>query len=236
LLKYQFTIKRPFYFTPWFIFTVLVVLTLSIYWYIRAREQRLKAIERLEKEKVDFQFQTLRSQVNPHFLFNSFNTLLNIIDVDQQSASEYVQRLSDFFRNLLTYREHEVILLSEELAMLEDYYYLQQRRYGENFMLEVNIEHPERYYIPPMTLQLLVENALKHNVVSRQKPLKVAVVKEDDVIEVRNNLQRKREAERSTRVGLSNVIKRYKILFDKEVKVMEYEEHFIVKLPIIKSH
>ncbi len=231
---YSFRIAPPFWQTPWFIIGLLLFIIGSIYSYVRFREQRLKAIEHLEKEKIDFQLQTLRSQVNPHFLFNSFNTLLNMIDVDQKGASDYVQRLSDFFRNILTYKEKELILLSEELKILDDYYYLQEKRFGSNFHIELKIENPDQYCIPPMTLQLLVENALKHNIISASKPLRVEIYIEGERLIVRNNLQLKRKVEQSTRIGLSNIVNRYRMLFDMEVEVYSGKDYFTVKLPLIK--
>ncbi len=231
---FSFRIEPPFWQTPWFIIGLLLFIIGSIYSYVRFREQRLKAIEHLEKEKIDFQLQTLRSQVNPHFLFNSFNTLLNMIDVDQKAASDYVQRLSDFFRTILTYKEKELISLSEELKILDDYYYLQEKRFGSNFHINLKIENPDQYCIPPMTLQLLVENALKHNIISASKPLRVEIYIEDDRLIVRNNLQLKRKVEQSTRIGLRNIVKRYRMLYDMEVEVYSGAEYFTVKLPLIK--
>jgi len=232
--SFSFRINPPFWQTPWFIIGILLFIIGSIYSYVRFREQRLKALEHLEKEKIEFQLQTLRSQVNPHFLFNSFNTLLNMIDIDQKAASDYVQRLSDFFRNILTYKEKELITLPEELNILEDYYYLQKKRFGKNFNINVKIENPDQYCIPPMTLQLLVENALKHNIVSASKPLKVEIYIEDGRLIVRNNLQLKRKVEQSTRMGLSNIVNRYRMLFDTEVEVYSGKGYFTVKLPLIK--
>ncbi len=232
--QYAFRIAPPFWQTPWFIIGLLLFIIGSIYSYVRFREERLKAIEHLEKEKIDFQLQTLRSQVNPHFLFNSFNTLLNMIDLDRKGASEYVQRMSDFFRNILTFKEKELILLTEELRILDDYYYLQEKRFGSNFHIIVNIDRPDQYCIPPMTLQLLVENALKHNIISKAKPLTVEIFIENERMVVRNNLQPKRQAEQSTRVGLSNIINRYRMLFGVNVEVYSDQKYFTILLPLIK--
>ncbi len=233
VVRYGFRIASPFWMRGWFIALLLILTGVAIYLYVKSRERRLQALERMEKERIDFQFQTLRSQVNPHFLFNSFNTLLNVIDMDKERAVTYVEKLSDFFRSILAYREAAIISLEEELKVVQDYYYLQQQRYGDNFSLAISIEDPTHYAVPPLLLQLLVENALKHNVVSRAQPLTVQVYIEDDDLVVRNNLQRKTESEGGTRVGLANIRKRYEMLTDRPVRIAEENNWFTVRLPII---
>ncbi|HYG02020.1 MAG TPA: two-component regulator propeller domain-containing protein [Chryseosolibacter sp.] len=233
-ISYQFQIHPPFYSTPWF-YTVCVTITgIALFVFIKRRERNLKLREKMEKEKINFQFQTLKSQVNPHFLFNSFNTLIAVIEQDQETAVEYVEKLSDFYRNILQYREQDVISLEKELALIDDYYFLQLKRYRNNFTLTVNI--PDAYkhaQIPPLTLQLLIENAVKHNIISKEKPLHVDVVVQKDFIAVRNNLQRKMEYERSTGVGLSNIISRFRLLTTREVEISETDSHFTVMVPIL---
>lgn len=235
LESFSFKIKPPWWQTPWFILLFGLFLFSVLYLYVRGRERRLARLERLERDKIAFQFQTLRSQVNPHFLFNSFNTLLNIIDEDQKAASKFVEKLSDFFRDMLAFRDKEVIEMIEELRILENYYYLQQFRFGKSFTLELSIPEPEQYVIPPLTLQLLVENAAKHNIISKIRPLLVEIYVEGEDLIVRNNLQRKMESEQSTRVGLQNITTRYQLLTERKVAVSETKNHFIVKLPLIKT-
>lgn len=230
---YSFTIARPFWQTWWFSLLLLGAVLGLLYVVITNREKRLQTLERMERERIDFQFQTLRSQVNPHFLFNSFNTLLNVIDIDKDRAITYVEKLSDFFRSILAYRDVEVITLAEELRVVQDYYFLQQQRYGSNFSLHMDVPQPEQYAVPPLILQLLVENALKHNIVSRQKPLEVEIFLEDHHLVVRNNLQHKVESEAGTRVGLTNIKKRYQMLTERPISIEETATHFTVRLPII---
>lgn len=233
VVRYGFRIATPFWMRGWFIALLLFVAGAAIYLFVKSRERRLQALERMEKERIDFQFQTLRSQVNPHFLFNSFNTLLNVIDIDKERAVAYVEKLSDFFRSILAYREADIISLEEELTIVQDYYYLQQQRYGDNFSLHITIDHPERYAVPPLLLQLLVENALKHNIVSRAQPLQVYIYQAGNDLVVRNNLQRKTESESGTRVGLANIRKRYEMLTDRPVRIEEHGDWFTIRLPII---
>jgi ligand-binding sensor domain-containing protein len=231
---YKFSIASPFYNTGWFYGLVIISVLGISYWFLKDREKRLKDRERIEKEKIQFQFETLKNQVNPHFLFNSFNTLIGVIEEDRHTAVEYVLKLSDFYREILVNREKEVIPLRTELEMISNYYFLQMKRYKDNFRLNINVpDNKKNHSIPPLTLQLLVENALKHNVISREKPLIVDIYIEGGSLMVRNNLQRKNIHEPSTGLGLSNIISRFKLLTSQPVMVEETVTHFSVRVPLI---
>jgi LytS/YehU family sensor histidine kinase len=208
-----------------------------LYWYIKDREKRLKKWERLEKEKIQSQFETLRNQVNPHFLFNSFNTLVSEIEDDPKRAVEYVERLSDFFRSIVTYREKDLISLKEELNIIKDYLFIQRKRYGCAFAVDINItaEQEKQYMIAPLTMQLLAENAMKHNAILKDKPLLLEMFIEKDWLIVRNNINPKMQPEVSTRLGLQNIIKRYELLTGKNVIINKDEKYFTVQIPIIKK-
>ncbi|MBK0402357.1 histidine kinase [Adhaeribacter sp. BT258] len=234
---YPFQVQRPFWNTAWFYLLSFAAGGGLLFGFIKSREKRLKKAERLEKDKVTFQFETLKNQVNPHFLFNSFNTLIGIIEDDREAAVEYVEKLSDFFRNILVYREKDTITLAEELELVQHYYFLQQKRYGSNLALEIIVSANEReLLIAPLTLQLLVENAIKHNVVSRSKPLTVQLFTEaGDYLVVRNTLQKKKMPEQSTGIGLANICKRYAILTRKPVQIIENAMVFEVKIPLISA-
>ncbi len=229
----SFVVQRPFWQTWWFVSLLVIVLAASLYLYIRLRERRIRQWQQLERDKIEFQFQTLRSQISPHFLFNSFNTLLTMIEDDKEQAAAYVQTMSDFFRDILSYRDVDLIPLSDELEVLQRYFALQQQRFGNNLQLRVDLPDLEHAMIPPLTLQLLVENAIKHNVVSKAKPLTVEITSEGDRLIVRNNLQLKQETEVSTRVGLSNIAKRYQLLSSEPVLLEADDHYFTVRLPII---
>ena len=235
--SYQFTIKKAFYKTYWFIGCCLLFSALLLYWYIKNREQSLKRMERLRQEKIQFRFEVLRNQVNPHFLFNSFNTLISTIEDDPKMAVEYVEQLSDFFRNIVTYRDKDIIALKEELNLLQTYFFLQQKRYGDTLVMQVNIneEAATTNYIPPLTLQLLVENAIKHNAVSRESILKIAIYISGDKLIVHNNINPKQHKDSSSGMGLQNIINRYNILTDKKVQINNDNINFIVSLPLIKN-
>jgi ligand-binding sensor domain-containing protein len=233
---FSFHIAPPFYNTIWFYALSIISVVGFVYWYVKKREQNLKAHERLEKEKIEFQFQTLKNQVNPHFLFNSFNTLIGVIEQDQQTAVEYVEKLSDFYRDILLNREKDLITLHKELEMIDNYYFLQLKRYRQNLTLKINIpDNLKDSLVAPLTLQLLVENAIKHNVISSDIPLTVEIFEENNCLVVRNNLQRKSIPEPSTGLGLHNIMNRYKLLSDNKVHIAETDQNFSVYVPLLKG-
>jgi LytS/YehU family sensor histidine kinase len=200
------------------------------------RETALKKRDAIYREKILFQFQTLRSQVNPHFLFNSFSTLISIIDEDKEIAIDYVEKLSIFFRNILEYHESDLIPLSEELKLIDTYFYLQKKRYGDNLDLEIDIRGKAKTsFIPPMVLQMLIENAIKHSVISAEKPLLVRIYSDEKYITISNQLQRKKDKEPSTGIGITNIRNRYALLGFGEIEIDSSSNYFIVKLPVIYS-
>ncbi|MBB6610803.1 histidine kinase [Pontibacter sp. Tf4] len=233
-VDYAFEIRPPFWRTYWFYGLTFLAAASGLYLFVKGREKRLREANRQEKDKVMFQFETLKSQVNPHFLFNSFNTLISTIEEDPEAAVVYVEKLSDFFRVMLTLREKDLIPLQEELDLLRDYVYLQQQRYRDN--LEVTIAVPEaslQKQIAPLTLQLLLENAIKHNIISKSRPLQVQVFEQDDFIVMQNNFQPKQNPVLSTNIGLQNIRKRYHLLGAQKMVVTQTDTHFIVKIPLI---
>jgi ligand-binding sensor domain-containing protein len=234
---YSFTIEKPFWKTWWFFSLCATAAAGLLYWYIRVRERAVKNVERLRQEKYQFQFEVLRNQVNPHFLFNSFNTLISTIEEDPKMAVGYVEQLSDFFRNIVNYRDKDVIPLKEETGLLQTYYYLQQKRYGTNLQLTINLTEKEstETFIPPLTLQLLMENAIKHNAVSRETLLTVEIfISEDGYLVVQNNLNPRKTREAGAGMGLQNIVNRYNLLSNKKVLVSNTGKQFIVSLPILK--
>ncbi len=232
--SFSFTIKRPYWLSPLFFFFIALFLVGLVFLYIRFRERRLKLIEAQKKEKIEFEFQLLKNQVNPHFLFNSFSTLISLIEDNQGQALEYTEKLSDFFRRMLQIKDTETISLAEELNLIEDYLFILRKRYGELIRLEMNI--PGEYLgsaIPPMTLQMLIENAVKHNVISKEKQLLIRLYVEGDRLVLENDYQPKRRVEDSTGIGLENISKRYRLLVNKEIIIEQDLGTFRVKLPVI---
>lgn len=230
---FEFTIERPFWQKWWFISLILLVVFATVFIILRAREQQLHKNALLQRERLKGQFETLRNQINPHFLFNSFNTLISTIAKDKDQAIDYVEQLSDYFRIILEQREKEVITLKEELELADRYLFLQKQRFGDNLVVIRTIpDNLMDSLIPPMTIQLLVENAIKHNIISRLKPLTIELYVSDKFLVISNTLQEKTQKEPSTGVGLNNIVHRYLILFKKEVLVVKNENRFEVLLPL----
>ena len=232
--SFSFRIRKPFWVTPWFAILVMALLVSAIYFFIRYREKRLRQIEQEKKEKVEFEFQMLKNQVNPHFLFNSFSTLISLIEEKPSQAVEYTEKLSDFFRIILQLKEEELIPLSQELVIIEDYYFLLKKRFGNNLEMKINLEEGVMNSVmPPMTLQILVENAVKHNIISKDKPLTINIYSRSSEIVVENNLQLKLTPEISTGIGLENISKRYRLKTDHEPRIEKSDQLFRVILPVI---
>ncbi len=201
---------------------------------LRLRDARLRERDRMEKEKVRFQLDALRSQVNPHFLFNSFNTLIELIEEDRGKAVDHVQQLSDFFRDILQVREKELITLGEEIALMRNYFALEERRFGDRIRLVERIDHALlSHSLPPLTLQLLVENAIKHNTATTAQPLIVEVTAENGVVRVRNPLRPRTTSSRSTGFGLDSIRQRYAALTAGPVEVGQEGGFFEVRIPLV---
>jgi sensor histidine kinase YesM len=208
----------------------------GIFFFDQWKKSYIKS-EILEKENLISQFETLKNQINPHFLFNSFNTLITLIEEDKESAANYTQKLSDFFRTILQINTLTMIPLAEELELINTYFFLQQKRYGNNLQLGTDI--PETYLksgVPPLCLQMLVENAIKHNIISTGKPLLIEIeISEQGYIIVRNNLQKRLVEEEKPGIGIENIKNRYRFLTDKPVEVVMSAKHFIVALPVLPA-
>lgn len=234
--SYRFTVHKPFWRTWWFLLLSITAVTAILIFIIRTREAEVQKIQQLKTEKLKSQYETLKNQVNPHFLFNSFNTLLNVIDEDPGKASVYVEHLSDFYRSIVNLREKDLILLEEELRIIEHYFFIQKKRFGEAllFVNEVSEEQAATYSLPPLTLQLLTENAVKHNVVSKQKPLVVRMYISNDSLIVQNNINPKLSQEKGEGLGIQNIKNRFLLIAGKEVIITHTETDFIVTLPLIQ--
>jgi hypothetical protein len=236
ITTYSFKVKKPIWKQSWFIFMLIFLGCTALVLILRDRDVRFRRMESLKKEKIEYQFETLKSQVNPHFLFNSFNTLISIIEDDRDRAVHYVEKLSDYFRNMVQYRDRDTIFLDDELELVNTYYYLQKQRFGEHLTIEFEIpaEWGRKYKIPPLSLQLLIENCVKHNAVSIETPLRISVQATDrESLLISNNLNPKKHKDPSTGIGLNNIINRFHILTPRLVEVNKTEFEFIVEVPLI---
>lgn len=216
------------------IVTVIITAISEAIYLFKQWKAALFNAEKLKQENLQSQFAALKNQVNPHFLFNSLNTLATIIPEDPEQSVEFVQKLSSVYRYLLQYKDDETVDLKTELDCIEAYFFLQKIRFGDNLLVNINV--PKQYQskqIPPLTLQILVENAIKHNIISKLKPLRVDIYVDDaGMLVTKNNLQKKKSVESSTNIGLQNLINRFGYLFSNTIDIIETEEDFLVKVPL----
>ena len=220
-----------------FIITLLITFFISIFihgsGFLTSWKQTLIEAERLNKEQIAARYETLKNQVNPHFLFNSLNVLTTLVHKDADMAEQFVRQLSKVYRYVLESRDKEVVPLTEELTQLEAYIYLMKIRFGESLKTTINIQ--SEGMVAPLTLQMLLENALKHNEASKIHPLSIDVFQEGNgYIVVKNNVQKKNSVGESTGVGLENIRSRYQFLSDKKVLVHQDLDSFTVKIPIVQ--
>ncbi len=233
--SWSFTIQPPFWAQWWFILFCLLLAGAMFYAFVRIREARLKKEAQLKRENVESQFAALKSQINPHFLFNSFNTLITIIEENPKIAVEYVEHLSDFYRSMMAYRERDFITLQEEKELVESFHFLLKKRYEDGFHLIDRLDG-HTGLVMPLALQMLVENAVKHNVISSTRPLTIEMfIDNDDYVVVRNNIQKKIKPEPSTHFGLQSLIHRYRLFGERPVIVEDNSAFFTVKVPLRES-
>lgn len=191
--------------------------------------------ESLLKLSVNQEFDTLKSQVNPHFLFNCFNTLSSLISIDKARALQFLDELSKVYRYLLRSNQESICTLQTELNFIDSYFTLLQTRHGESIRLRKNIEKQYlSYFIPSLTLQLIVENAVKHNTISKNDPLVIDIFTAgENKLVVNNNLQRRASVTHTNGVGLQNIKMKYQLLDQQGFQVMEGGKNFTVVLPLI---
>ncbi|WP_031526565.1 sensor histidine kinase [Dyadobacter crusticola] len=220
----------------------LIILSLIAAYYLCVSDQvqeRLNKLqlnsETLAKENTSAKFLALKNQISPHFLFNNLSVLSSLVESRPEKSSEFIQQLSLAYRYILEQAELHQISLKEEIAFLETYTYLLRTRFIEKVIIDVNLSPADldRYSIIPLTLQLLIENAVKHNTMSVSSPLQVNIGIEDGMLVVSNPLQLRQLTEPTTGLGLKNIINRYKLLLDKDVVIEKSESHFIVRIPLI---
>ena len=191
------------------------------------------ATEKLRADRYQGQYQSLKNQLNPHFLFNSLNTLTNLVYDDQKKAVGFIQKLSKIYRYVIEVQKEELIPLHEEINFIQSYIELQKMRFGDNFQVEIG-KLDFTKLIPPLSLQLLLENAIKHNVISTEDPLQVKIEQQGNLLLITNNLQKKELMEDSTGIGLNNIDERLKFFSDHGLAIIQTEEYFQVQLPLIE--
>lgn len=227
-------------FSSWFFISLKVFLFNTVILLIKHAfdsnaEKRDIAIENeaLKQAHLVALHETLKQQVSPHFLFNSLNTLRSLTKHDPQQAVAFIGQLASVYRYMLQHQDKPVVTVGEELEFVRSYLYLLQIRFGEAIQTAIDVpEHALEHPMPPNTLQLLVENAVKHNAVSTKRPLHISIALEGDYLAVQNNVQAKPVEEPSSRLGLNNISRRYRLLKGKDILIKKDPVHFRVLLPI----
>jgi LytS/YehU family sensor histidine kinase len=232
---YSFIIHKPIWKENWFLTIAALSGILLVYLVIKQREKNLENIALLKHERIMFEFEHLKSQVNPHFLFNSLNTLTNLIAKDQKKAIDYTEHLSSLYQSILAHYENDLVLLSEEIAILENYFSIQQGRFGNALQLKTDIpqEVMRNKKIVPLALQILIENVIKHNVISGKEPLIISISANENEITISNFVYPKMSKEKGEGVGLINIKRRYELLTKRPVTYGLRKNEFIVILPLL---
>jgi sensor histidine kinase YesM len=215
---------------------IIAVTVASAAFFYMEWNNALKREQKLREEKLIFQYETLKNQVNPHFLFNSLNTLSSLIPKDPELSERFITKFSRIYRYILEKSDSEMVGLREEIEFVESYFFLQKIRDDGKISLQIEVGHSDAYQILPISLQLLVENALKHNAATREKPLTIKIYLEnDDTLIVENNIQKKMNLEPSSKIGLKNLRERILLMMNKPLVIEEGTEKFLVKLPVMKN-
>ena len=203
--------------------------------FFQSWKNSLLQAESLKAEMLRYKYESLQNQINPHFLFNSFNVLSDLVYEDQKKAVNFIGQMSQLFRYVLDSRDKELVPVAEELEFISSFAYLLQTRFEDKLDIKVEVESEADEVIVPMSLQLLIENCVKHNEISASKPLSIQIYREENMICVANNLQPKGFRESSTGTGLSNLTQQYRFFTDTQIRISETHKEYVVKVPLIKS-
>lgn len=214
-------------------FTVSLIFV-AVAFFTNWRKAQLEA-ERFKSEMLMYKYEALQNQINPHFLFNSFNVLSELVYEDQKKAVRFITQLSQLFRYVLDSREKELVPVREELEFIQAYIYLLQTRFEDKLTIELDFTAMEEEMIVPMTLQLLIENCVKHNEISASQPLSIRILRKEDYIKVENTLQPLPMGAESKKTGLSNISQQYKYFTDKGIFITETDHSYAVAVPLIQS-
>lgn len=218
-------------------YIVFVIIAAIIYAisFFKAWKREVEQKEEVKRESLALQYKVLQNQINPHFLFNSLNVLGSLIDIDVEKAKTFTRELSTFYRDMLHFKNQDIISLKEEIDFVKKYIYLQQIRFGEALQVDIIANEKIDGKVIPLSLQSLVENAIKHNQMSVADPLKIVIAISDDYeLVVENNLQSKKLVEKSSQTGLKNLAGRYEYLTGKEMVITNNEHYFRVSMPLIR--
>ncbi len=191
---------------------------------------------RLERQNYLMKYEALKNQVNPHFLFNSLNVLSSLIYQDTTKSDQFIKKFSEVFRYVLELNQEKMVEVKRELKFLDSYFFLQKIRFGDNLEMHQNIDaHVLNMYIPPLTLQLVVENAIKHNVISKVLKLCIHIENIDDELIIKNNYQYRDNLAHSTGIGQHNLVEKYRLISDKLPEFYVENNHYVARLPMMQK-
>ena len=213
---------------------IILLIEISAHFFVNWKASLLE-VEKYKTESTQAQLKNLKDHVNPHFLFNNLSVLSSLVYKDQDKAVDFINELSKVYRYVLESQENELVSVETELAFIESYRYLLNIRFGDSLKFNLVIVPGSRLKcIPPMSLQLLVENCIKHNEISEENPLEIRVETTEDSLTISNNLQERKDTEEKSNTGLKNMIHRFAFYTNKEVLVTKTEDCFTVKIPLLK--
>ena len=194
-------------------------------------------MERTEKSKIQAELDVLKNQIDPHFIFNSLNTLSYLISQDQQSAKRFNDTLAKVYRYILIKKEKDLVQLKEEIEFAMNFFYLLKIRYQQGLVMKIEINNivSENYLLPPLSIQILIENAIKHNHFTEKNPLRIEVKVIEEYVTVTNNRHIKQFEIQSSQIGLKNLSERYKLITNSVISVTDNKDYFKVTLPILKA-
>lgn len=214
------------------IITIIIFLFFFLRKFLSHWREGMQREEQYKRDVISAQYEVLRSQVNPHFLFNSLSVLTSLVETEPQAAVKFIGKLAEVYRYVLDMHDRDTVSLAEELNLANAYLFMQQYRFTEQLIVNINIKNPVGKIVPH-SLQMLLENALKHNITSEENPLKIEVYEEDGYVVCRNNYQPREVVGLSTGAGLKNIAGRYAVLTPKPVLSGIEGDSFVVRIPII---
>ena len=222
-----------------FIILIAVIFITHVYetvYLVKETESEMVKNEQLERAKAEAELEALKNQIDPHFIFNSLNTLSHLIEEKPAKAKLFNDNLADVYRYILQNKARGLVLLKEEMIFLQSYFSLLKIRFEKAVQMEVVVDEKEMelYLVPPISLQILAENAIKHNEFSDTMPLIISITINKNELIIHNPVRKKNLRKRSSGIGLQNLRERYKLTTGKDIIIKEDEKHFTVILPILK--
>ncbi|MEM6516353.1 MAG: histidine kinase [Bacteroidota bacterium] len=232
---------------PWTLFKIDMLRALGLgvifslfnqfYWVVKEKKNLEVSMLELKKEMMTSRYQSLKSQISPHFLFNSLNTLTSLMYEDRDLASDFVSRLASCYRYILDNREKDLIALEKELQFLDSFIFMMKVRHQSAILISIDVDSSkQRLFIPTLSIQMLVENALKHNFYSKEHPIAINIFNENGYLIIENNLRKRPDSQESTGLGLPNIKKRYRFYTENQVVINETEYYFRVEIPLIEQN